>query len=69
MSELLITEVSDIGPQGLQIHLNQKVTLNGGLKADSWWVSWDKLGIALFSQYCDAPNVEDRREIRLKSVA
>ena len=49
----LIKEVST-SSSGLVLKLTRKAALNGGISTDTWFVSWDRLGKALFGeQYSD----------------
>lgn len=35
---------------GVSFTLTGKASLNGGMSTDVWWVSWDKIGKALFKE-------------------
>lgn len=58
-----IKEVTNINGEGLVLILTQKVSMNGGLKADQWFVSWDEIGTALFGQQY-AESLGDLKKIR-----
>ena len=58
----LIKEIINVNSRGLTFKLTEKASLNGGLSTDQWYVSWDKIGRALFGeQYSDAASVKDLR--------
>lgn len=58
----LIKEIVSVNSEGVSFNLTEKASLNGGLSTDQWYVSWDKIGRALFGeQYSDAVSVEDLR--------
>lgn len=53
--------------EGVLLHFNEKFSPNGGITVDEIWVSWDKIGNALYPlKYCDETSVEKLREIRTK---
>ncbi len=60
-----IKEIVSVSNEGVSFTLTEKASLNGrGLKATKWYVSWDKIGKALFDeQYSDDEriNTENRR--------
>lgn len=65
MKTLLINGISKVNEQGVLLHFNKKVTLNGGLSADEWWVSWDKIGkVLLPDKYCELSEVAERNKLR-----
>jgi hypothetical protein len=65
MNKLLITGYTNPTHEGVTLHFNEPVALHGHAKSTEWWVSWDKIGQALFPQeYCDASDVATRRELR-----
>ena len=56
----VIKETVSISSEGVTLRLSEKAALNGGLRTNQWFVSWDKIGRALFKdQYTDAVNVKD----------
>ena len=56
----LIKEIKNVSSEGVSFTLTQKAALNGGLSTDQWFVSWDKIGRALFGeQYSEAVSVAD----------
>ncbi len=56
----LIKKIVNVNSEGVSFQLTEKAALNGGLSTDQWYVSWDKIGRALFGeQYSDAVDVED----------
>lgn len=53
--------------EGVTLHFNEKFSPNGGISTDEVWVSWDKIGRALYPvKYSEAIDVEERRTIRAK---
>ena len=61
----LIKEIISVDSEGVGLELTEKASLNGGLKAKQYWVSWDKIGKALFGdQYSDAVSVKDLQKVR-----
>ena len=58
----LIKEIINVNSEGVSFKLTEKASLTGGLSTDQWFVSWDKIGRALFKeQYSDAITVKDLR--------
>lgn len=57
----LIKEIGKINSEGISFTLTNKASLNeGGLSTTHWYVSWDRVGRALFGdQYSDAVDVKD----------
>ncbi len=56
----LIKEIVNINSEGVSFTLTEKAALGDGLSTDRWYVSWDKIGEALFGeQYSDAESVKD----------
>ena len=56
----IIKEIVSMSSEGVTMRLSEKVALNGTLRTDQWFVSWDKIGRALFKdQYTDAVNVKN----------
>jgi hypothetical protein len=55
-------------PQGVAFELTVKASLKGGgLKAKSWFVSWDKIGESLLGeQYYSSSEVKDLDDERNK---
>ena len=66
---LLIKGTSGPNKEGITLHFNEKVAMHpGGLTTDTWWVSWDKIGTALFPlNYARATDMETLRALRGKS--
>ncbi len=55
----IIKEIVSISSEGVTLKLSERVALNGGLRTDQWFVSWDKIGRALFKdQYSEAITVK-----------
>jgi len=58
----LIKEIVNISSEGVSFKLTVKASLNGGLSTNQWYVSWDRIGRALFKdQYSDTVIVKDLR--------
>ncbi len=54
----LIKEITAVTNQGVGLKLTEKAALNGDMSTKTWWVSWDKIGKALFEdQYSDAKTI------------
>jgi len=63
--EVLIKEIISVNSEGVSFSLTEKAALNGKMSAKEWFVSWDKIGKALFKeQYSDAVTVKELREFR-----
>lgn len=61
----LIKEIVHVSSEGVSFKLTEKASLNGGLSTDQWYVSWDKIGKALFKdQYSDTESLKDMRKAR-----
>ena len=53
--------------QGVMLHFNEKFSPNGGIITDEVWVSWDKVGKALYpTKYSEETEVAERRNMRAK---
>ncbi len=66
MKSLLIKGYSSPGSEGITLHFNKKFSMNGGIKTDKIWVSWDKIGKALCGdEYCDTGPLDRLDEIRV----
>lgn len=56
----LIKEIVNVNSEGVSFVLTEKATLGSRLSTKQWWVSWDKIGRALFKdQYSNATSVKD----------
>ena len=56
----LIKEIVNVNSEGVSFRLTENASITGGLSTDQWFVSWDKIGRALFKdQYSDAVSVKD----------
>jgi len=63
---IVITGFSNATPEGLTLELSAKGSLKGhGLKSKEFWVSWDKIGSALFDDYCT--DLDETKSIRERS--
>ena len=61
MNKTLIKSVTNVSAEGVSFELTSKAQISGrGLAAKNWYVSWDKIGSALFGeQYSDAVTVAE----------
>lgn len=51
--------------EGVSLHFNEKFSPNGGITVDEVWVSWDRIGRALYpTKYSEESNVEELRKMR-----
>ena len=66
MSDKTIIKSFSATASGVNLELTVKASLNGGrIKTKSWFVSWDKVGKALFGeQYSDSITVEELNKDR-----
>ena len=63
--QTLIKQITKVNNEGVSFTLTEKASLNGGLSTDQWYVSWDKIGKALFGdQYYEAESVAELRQLR-----
>lgn len=63
--EVIIKGYSNLTKEGVVLHLNKAATLkSGNLATKEFWISWDKIGEALFEDYCNVDSVEYRRKLR-----
>jgi len=61
----LIKQIVKVTGEGISFDLTEKASLNGGMESKQWYVSWDKIGKALFGdQYSDAESVKDLKRLR-----
>ena len=64
-NEVIITGYTNPTTEGVTLHTNIKAKLKGGnMKVKSIWVSWDKIGSALFENYTDRVETVDLNELR-----
>jgi len=55
----------EAGKEGVKLILNKPARLKtGNVSNTEVWVSWDKIGDALFANYCDSYDLERLRKIR-----
>ena len=55
----LIKKILNVSSEGVSFTLAGNASLDGGLPAEQWYVSWDKIGRALLKeQYSDTVDVE-----------
>ncbi len=45
-----IKSYSNPTSEGVNLHFDKKVAMNGRLKSDTWFVSWEKISNALLKQ-------------------
>ena len=65
MENVIITGFSNPTTEGVTLHLNKKASLKtGNIKADNFWVSWDKIGKELFDGYTEQQEVSERNNFR-----
>jgi hypothetical protein len=65
MKKLIITSFSNPSKEGVNLHLNQKGRLKTGKGMfETFYVSWDKIGQALFEDYAEPSSVDELRELR-----
>jgi len=63
--DVIITEYSNVTKEGVLLHLNKNAKLKrGNMYCNEFWVSWDKIGDALFEAYTDSTEVSHLNEIR-----
>ncbi len=61
----LIKEIVGINGEGVSFNLTEKASLNGNLSTKHWFVSWDKIGKALFKeQYYDGISLKALDQLR-----
>lgn len=64
MGNIIIVGITP-GKEGMTIHLNENTSLKtGNVKADNFWVSWDKIGALLFKEYTNESDVAERNKLR-----
>lgn len=60
MSKTLIKTINNVNSEGVAFTLTEPAALTGNMKTTEWYVSWDKIGRALFGdEYSDADTVCD----------
>lgn len=65
MKNTLITGFSNPTNEGVTLRLNNFTTLKGGtMPSKTFYVSWDKIGKALFENYCDTDDLNELRKLR-----
>jgi hypothetical protein len=66
---VLIKKIRKTNSEGVSFELTESSSLNGGLKSRHWWVSWDKIGAALFDGYSTTDDLsllrKERGEVEL----
>jgi hypothetical protein len=67
MKNLIITGFSNPTSEGVTIHLNKPARLKTGTgHFEKFWISWDKIGAALFDGYTEILEVSERDKLRGK---
>lgn len=65
--EVIITGYSNPTSEGIVLHTNISASLKtGNVKNTTVWVSWDKIGKALFDNYTERVEVSDLNELKNK---
>ena len=65
VDEVIITGYSNATAKGVVLHTNIPAKLKtGNVAGTSTWVSWDKIGEALFQDYTQRCEVQDMRDLR-----
>lgn len=66
MKNTVIIGFSNPTKEGITLHLNNHTTLKGGtMHSKEFYVSWDKIGKALFDSYCeDLSDLNGLRKLR-----
>jgi hypothetical protein len=65
--EVIITGFSNASKDGVVLHTNIPAKLKtGNVKGNTSWVSWDKIGAALFNDYTERNEVAELDELRNK---
>jgi len=65
MEDVIITGFSNATSEGVVLHLNKPARLKTGTGAfKDIYVSWDKIGKALFDEYIEKTDVQELRELR-----
>ena len=64
--DIIITGYSNVTKEGVVLHLNKNAKLKTGVMSSTqFWVSWDKIGEALFENYADYRIIDDlRKEVK-----
>lgn len=64
-NEVIITGFSNATKEGVALHTNIPAKLKtGNIKGTTIWVSWDKIGAALFENYTERYDVADLKKLR-----
>lgn len=67
-NNLIITDFSNPSSEGITLHLNKPGRLKTGTGSfKQFWVSWDKIGEALFDEYTKETDVEELDKLRIKN--
>lgn len=65
MKKVIITGFSNVTSEGVTLHTNIPAKLKSGNVENSMvWVSWDKIGSAVFDNYTERVEVSDRNKLR-----
>ena len=62
---IIITEISNVTKRGIALHTNIPAQLKtGNVRSKTIWISWDKIGEALFLNYMQETEVRDAKILR-----
>lgn len=65
MTKSIITQIGNVTAEGVVISLNQKTKLKTGvMHSKLFFISWDKIGQALFDNYEDSDDLRTFKELR-----
>lgn len=65
MKDVILTGYSNLTKEGVVLHLNKPAKLKSGTGYfKEVWVSWDKIGAALFEDYTQKTDVDGMRKLR-----
>lgn len=68
MEKVIITGFSNPTSEGVTIHLNKAARLKTGTGYfEEFWISWDKIGAALFDDYTENMEVSELNKLRGKT--
>lgn len=63
--EIIIINFSNVTSEGVSLHLNHTTRLQSGIgHFKEFWVSWDKIGQALFDGYTNKVEVDELDRLR-----
>jgi hypothetical protein len=70
MNKVLIKTINNVSKEGVSFTLTHPAALwEDGLVTKDWYVSWDRIGMALFGDaYADAATVTEMQEKRNETI-